>query len=53
MFDRFSIDFRGLEEAWRRLVGGLEVAWRTIGGLREDWRRIGRELEEDGSIDFR
>ena len=52
MFDRFSIDFRGPEAAWRRLGGGLEEAWRTIGGLREDWRRIGRELEEDGSIDF-
>ena len=36
MFDRFSIDVRGLEEGWRRVGGGLEEDRR-----REDWRRIG------------
>ena len=33
--------------------GGLEDNWKTEGGLEEDWWRIGRELEEEGSIDFR
>ena len=29
-----------MEEAWRRLGGGLEDNWRTIGGLSEAWRTI-------------
>ena len=54
MFDRFSIDFRGLEEDRRRLGGGMgrigglaEGRRRHGGGSEEDWRRIGGGLEED------
>ena len=47
MLDRFSIDFQGLGEDWRRTGGGLEEGWRRVGGgMEEDWRRIGGWLEE-------
>ena len=53
---RFLIDFRGLEEDWRRLGGGMGEGledWRRVGGgMEEDWRRVGGSLE-DASIDFR
>ena len=48
MFDRFSIDFRGLEEDWRRLGRGVGKDWRTGGGLEEDWRMVGGALGHFG-----
>ena len=44
ILDRFSIDFRGLEEDRRRLGGGMG----RIGGLEEDCRSLGGAVEEDG-----
>ena len=49
MVDRFSIDFRGLEEDCRRLGRGMGKDWRT-GGSEEDRRRVGGGLEEAWSI---
>ncbi len=46
MFVRFSIGFRGSEDAWRRVGGGLEEAWRSIGETLEEALRIAESHEK-------
>ena len=41
IFDRFSIDFRGLGKGCRSIGGPLEEHWRAGGGSGESWMRVG------------